>query len=167
MSPDSSTVRTGLKKKDKPVPPDVWEELHGYFYEDLKVGMSAALSRTVQSGDVTAIAGVSGDTNPLHLSDDFARHSIVEGRIVHGVLTASYISALIGTKLPGPGCLYVSQSLRFKGPVRVGDTVNTRVTVTALDDEKGRATLWCECFVGGNILLEGEAVVQVTKRNPD
>lgn len=169
MAPDASAVTIVAKDQDKqqPVPPDVWEELHGYYFEDLAVGMTAVLSRTVQGGDITAIAGISGDTNPLHLSDDFAQHSIVEGRIAHGVLTASYISALIGTRLPGPGCLYVSQSLRFKGPVRAGDTVNTRVTITRLDHEKSRVTLWCECFVGHTIILEGEAVVQVTKRNPD
>jgi len=169
MAPDASAIKTVPKKQERelPVPPDVWEELHGYYFEDLEVGMSAVLSRTVQGGDITALAGISGDTNPLHTSDEFAANTIVEGRIAHGVLTASYISALIGTRLPGPGCLYVSQSLRFKGPVRAGDTVNTRVTVTGLDDEKGRCIMWCECFVGHTLILEGEAVVQVTRRNPD
>ncbi len=168
MAPDASAVKTMPKKQERelPVPPDVWQALHGYYYEDLEVGMSAVLSRTVQGGDITALAGISGDTNPLHLSDEFAANTIVEGRIAHGMLTASYISALIGTRLPGPGCLYVSQSLRFKGPVRAGETVNTRVTVTKLDDEKGRAILWCECFVGHTLILEGEAIVQVTRRNP-
>lgn len=176
MAPDDSTasIATGQAaskgdrlKKEKPIPPDIWNELHGYYYEELELGMSAVLSRTVQATDIANFAGVSGDTNPVHLSEEFAANTIVEGRICHGILTASFISALIGTKLPGPGCLYVSQSLRFKGPVRIGDTVNTRVTISELQDEKGRAILWCECFVGDTIMLEGEAVVQITKRHPD
>lgn len=176
MAPDDSTVSiaTGTvapkgdrPKKEKPVPPDIWKELHGYYYEELELGMFAVLSRTVQATDIATFAGVSGDTNPVHLSEEFAADTIVEGRICHGMLTASFISALIGTKLPGPGCLYVNQSLRFKGPVRIGDTVNTRVTITGLQDDKGRAILWCECFVGDKVMLEGEAIVQITKRDPD
>ena len=166
MSPDASRISPAKPEKPKPVPPNLTEELHGYYYEDLEEGMSATFSRTVSEADIAKFAGISGDTNPVHLSEDFAKETMFGGRIAHGMLSAGYISTLIGTKLPGPGCIYVSQSLRFKGPVRSGDTVNTRATITGFDDEKGRVTLWCECFVGDVVILEGEAVVQVPRRNP-
>ena len=166
MSPDASGAQIEPVEKPKPSPPDLQKDLHGYYYEDLSEGMSATFSRTVTEADISKFAGVSGDTNPVHLSEDFARNTLFEGRIAHGMLTASYISTLIGTKLPGPGCIYVSQSLRFKGPVRAGDTVNTRATITDFNDEKNRITRWCECFVGDTVILEGEAVVMVPRRHP-
>lgn len=166
MSPDASMMKVDTPEKAKPVPPDVHHELHGYYYEDLSVGMAATYSRTVSEADIAKFAGLSGDTNPIHLSEDFAKATFFEGRIAHGMLSASYISTVIGTKLPGPGCVYVSQSLRFKGPVRAGDTVNTRATITAFNDEKSRVTMWCECFVGRTVILEGEAIIQVPRRTP-
>lgn len=164
MAPDTSPAPD--IDKEKPVPPDLATALHGYYYEDLAEGMSEVFSRTVTEADILAFAGVSGDTNPLHLNEDFARNTLLEGRVAHGMLTASYISTVIGTKLPGAGCLYVSQSLRFKGPVRAGDTVAARVTVTGLIEDKSRVILWCECFVGPTVILEGEAIVQVPRREP-
>lgn len=163
MAPDASTLKQ--KEKEKPAPPDL-SALNGYFYEDLAHGMSAIYSRTVTEADVVAFASFSGDTNPLHLSEDFARTSIFEGRIAHGMLTAGFISTAIGTKLPGPGAIYVSQNLRFKGPVRAGDTVTTRVTITGFDQEKSRVIMWCECFIRDTVVLEGDAVVQVPRRHP-
>jgi len=164
MPPEGSVARKG--EKQKPVPPDLSSTLQGLFYEDLHVGLSAIYSRTVEAGDISAFAGVSGDTNPLHLSEDYARDTLFGGRIAHGMLSAGYISTVIGTRLPGPGCIYVSQSLRFKGPVRCGDTVNTRVAVTGFIEEKDRAIMWCECFVDDTVILEGEAIIQVPRRIP-
>ena len=94
--------------------------LHGYFFEDLKVGMQETFSRTVTDTDMRNFTGVSGDTNPMHLNEEFAKATPFHGTIVFGMLTASLISAVIGTKLPGPGCIYMSQTLKFLAPVRVG-----------------------------------------------
>src|SRR5262249_30946555 len=120
------------KKRDKPIAlvPDFGGEVHGLYLEDIKLGMSAVYSRTVTDADIVMFAGVSGDTNPLHLSNDFAKDTMFEGRIAHGMLSASFISTLIGTRLPGPGAIYMSQNLKFLAPVRPGQTVNTRATVT-------------------------------------
>lgn len=147
--------------------PNVRDELHGYYFEDLKVGMTSAFSKTVTEADVLLFAGVSGDTNPLHLSEDFAKTTPFEGRIVHGMLTASLISTLIGTRLPGPGCIYMSQSMRFMAPVRLEDTVVARATVVELFPEKARARLETVCAVGDEIVLEGEALVKVPLRHPE
>ena len=91
-------------------------DMHGYYLEDLKVGMSAAFGKTVTEADIMAFAGVSGDTNPVHLHHDFAANTLFKGRVAHGMLSASFISTILGTKLPGPGCIYVSQNIQFKAP---------------------------------------------------
>lgn len=163
MSPEGTNIAPEKTEKTKPTPPDI-RELYGYFYEDMKVGMSAIYSRTITDADVVSFASISGDTNPIHLSEDFAKDTMFGSPIAHGMLTASFFSTIIGTKLPGPGCIYVSQSLRFKGPVRAHDTINARATVTDLNDEKDRITLWCESFIGDTVVLEGEAVIQVPRR---
>jgi 3-hydroxybutyryl-CoA dehydratase len=139
-------------------------ELHGLFFEDLKVGQAALYARTVTEADVVLFSGISGDTNPVHMNEVFASATMFSGRIVHGMLTASYISTLIGTRLPGPGVIYVSQSLRFKAPVRIGDTIEARATITELAPEKRRATLTTTVSVGGRVVLDGEAVVMVPTR---
>ena len=90
---------------------------HGLHLEDLKVGMSATFSKTVSEADIVLFAGISGDSNPVHVDDDYARTTMFKGRIAHGMLTASFISAVLGTGLPGPGCIYLSQNLRFKAPL--------------------------------------------------
>lgn len=138
-------------------------ELNGYAFEDLKVGMSAVYSRTITDTDLRNFSGVSGDTNPMHLNEEYARSTVFGGCIVHGFLTASLLSTVIGTKLPGPGCLYVSQTLRFKAPVHVGDTVYAKATITALQPEKRRAVLHTQCMVKDTVVLDGEAVVQLPK----
>ncbi len=142
------------------------EELHGYYYEDLRVGMTAVFSKTVTEADIVAFAGVSGDTNPVHLSEQFGQAGMFEGRIAHGMLSAAYISTLIGTKLPGPGAIYMGQTLKFMAPVRAGDTVNTRVTVRELNDEKARVILDTVCLVGEDVVIEGEALIKVPLRDP-
>ncbi|MEQ8804640.1 MAG: MaoC family dehydratase, partial [Rhodospirillales bacterium] len=105
------------------------DKLHGFYFEDLEVGQSDEYSRTISESDILIFAGVSGDTNPVHLNHEFASETMFEGCIAHGLLTASYISTVIGTKMPGPGCIYVGQTLKFKGPVKAGDTVVARATI--------------------------------------
>ncbi len=140
------------------------DERHGYYFEDLSVGMTDVYTKTITDADIVMFAGVSGDTNPLHLDDEFAKGTRFESRIVHGKLTASLISTVLGTKLPGPGCIYLSQNLRFLAPVRVGDTVTARVTVKELMPEKRRARLETVCTVGDTMVIEGEALVHVPSR---
>lgn len=143
-------------------------ELHGYYFEDLTIGQTAVYSRTVTEADITAFAGVSGDTNVVHLSERFAATQMFGGRIAHGMLSASFISTLVGTKLPGPGAIYMGQTLKFVAPVRAGDTVDTRVTVRELDGERARVTLDTVCLVGDEVVIEGEALIKVPMRNtPD
>ncbi|MBL8558262.1 MAG: MaoC family dehydratase [Hyphomonadaceae bacterium] len=136
----------------------------GLFFEDLSVGQIADMTRTVGEADIAAFAAVSGDDNPVHLDAAFAATTPFKERIAHGMLSASYISALIGTRLPGPGAIYISQTLAFKRPVKIGDAVTTRVEITALNDEKARATFQCTCLVNGKPVLEGEAVVMAPRR---
>jgi 3-hydroxybutyryl-CoA dehydratase len=169
MAPADAAAKPATeKKRDKPVAlvPNFATEVHGYYLEDLSVGMTAVYTKTVTDADIQAFSGVSGDTNPIHLSDDFAKGSMFEGRIAHGMLSASFISTLIGTRLPGPGAIYMSQSLKFLAPVRPGQTVNTRVTITAIDTEKARITLHTQCMVGADVVIEGEALIKVPQRNP-
>ncbi|MDX2264956.1 MAG: MaoC family dehydratase [Hyphomicrobiales bacterium] len=136
----------------------------GYFFEDLTVGMTAQLTHTVRAEDISAFAALSGDDNPVHLDEEYASKTLFKGRIAHGLMTASYISAVVGTRLPGPGCIYVSQTLNFKAPVRIGDVVETRATITDLIPEKRRAILACVCAVAGKTVLEGQAVMMVPAR---
>ncbi|MDR1855284.1 MAG: MaoC family dehydratase [Azoarcus sp.] len=144
--------------------PRDFSEVYLYKFEDLKVGQTASLARTVSEADILAFAGVSGDSNPVHVDQEFAASTPFKGRIAHGILSASYISTVIGTKLPGPGTIYLSQNLKFKAPVRIGDTVLARVTVTALEPEKHRITLSTICYVGDTEVLVGEASVLLPKR---
>ena len=137
------------------------QELNGYRFEELKIGMSAVVSRTITDTDVRNFSGVTGDTNPMHLNEEYAKTTFFGGRIVHGMLTAGMLSAVIGTKLPGPGCIYVSQTLFFKAPVHIGETVYAKATITALDEAKRRATLQTQCLVKQTVVLDGEAVVQL------
>lgn len=136
----------------------------GLFFEDLSFGQNAEMTRTVGESDIAAFAAVSGDDNPVHLDAAFAATTPFKERIAHGMLSASYISALIGTRLPGPGAIYISQTLSFKRPVKIGDAVTTRVEITALNEEKARATFQCTCLVNGKPVLEGEAVVMAPRR---
>ena len=140
------------------------QELHGYYLEDLAPGMTALYAKTVTDADIVLFAGISGDVNPVHLNQEFADRTMFRGRIAHGMLTASFISTVIGTKLPGPGCIYVSQNLKFKAPVRIGDTVNARVTVTAVDEVRGRISVETTCTVGTTVVIAGEAVLMVPRR---
>ena len=136
----------------------------GYCLEDLAVGMSASFSKTLTDADIVLFSGVSGDTNPVHLDEEYAKGTMFKGRISHGMLSAGFISAVLGTKLPGPGSIYVSQALRFKAPVRPGETVTARVTVMEIIPEKCRAILQTQCLVEGKVVIDGEATVMVPAR---
>src|ERR1700757_1914388 len=115
--------------------------LAGLCLEDLSVGQSAQRSRTVTEADIQAFAQVTGDTNPVHIDEAYAAGTAFKGRIAHGMLSAGYISAVLGTQLPGPGAIYVSQTLSFRRPVRIGDAVTAEVKVVAIDAAKARVTL--------------------------
>jgi 3-hydroxybutyryl-CoA dehydratase len=131
------------------------------YFEDLKVGMTERLSKTVASSDVVGFAQVTGDRNPIHLSEHFAARTQFKKRIAHGLYTASLISAVLGTRLPGPGAVYISQTLNFRAPVKIGDTVEVIVEVAELIPERLRARLACTCKVSGEVVLDGEAWVKV------
>jgi 3-hydroxybutyryl-CoA dehydratase len=135
-----------------------------YCLEDLKVGMAATFSKTVTDADVVAFAGLSGDTNPIHLDEAYAAKTMFKGRIAHGILSAAYISAALATRLPGAGAVYVSQSLKFKAPVRIGDTVTARIEVVAILPEKKFVTFKTQCLVGEKVVLDGEATLMVPRR---
>jgi 3-hydroxybutyryl-CoA dehydratase len=128
-------------------------------FEDLAVGQTDSLMRNIMARDVSLFADVSGDANPIHLSDSYAATTKFGQRIAHGMFTASLISALLGMRLPGPGAIYLSQTLTFLAPVKIGDTVMARVEVVELIPDKRRARLFCECLVDGKAVLEGEAWV--------
>lgn len=136
----------------------------GMAFEDLSVGQTARFEKTIGEADVVAFAGASGDDNPVHLDADYAAATPFKERIAHGMLTASLVSAVLGTRLPGPGTIYLSQTLKFRAPVPLGSTVVATVEVTALDPAKRRATLRTVCEVGGKPVVEGEAVVMVPGR---
>ncbi len=133
-------------------------------FEDLSVGMTERFEKTVASSDVVGFAEVTGDRNPIHLSEHFAAKTPFGTRIAHGLYTASLISAVLGTRLPGPGAIYISQTLNFRAPVKIGDTVEVSVSVAELMPEKFRARLTCTCSVDGEVVLDGEAWVKVPSR---
>lgn len=137
-------------------------QLHGYDVEDLHVGMTASFSKTITEADVVLFAGVSGDHNAMHVNEEFAATTSFGGRIAHGMLTASVISAAIANKLPGPGTIYLGQNLRFRAPVRPGQTVHATVTVTDIVPERRRVTLCTVCRVGDTVVIDGDAMVMAT-----
>lgn len=131
----------------------------GICFGDLKPGDRASLGKTITEADILMYSAISMDTNPSHLHAEMAAAGLFKERVAHGMLSAGLISGVLGTKLPGPGTVYLSQTLQFRAPVKIGDTVTATVEVTALDPEKGRATLRTVCTVGGKPVIEGEAVV--------
>ncbi len=133
----------------------------GHTIGELSVGMSAEASHTVTQDDIAGFAKVTGDDNPVHLDEAYAAQTMFKGRIAHGMLSAGFISAALGTKLPGPGCIYMSQSLTFRAPVRPGETVVTTVTIKEVLADKRRARLETVCKVGDKVVLDGEALVMV------
>ena len=128
---------------------------------NLHVGQAAVYDRVVQDGDIELFAELSGDNNPVHLDAEFAETTVFKGRIAHGMLSAAFISKVLGTQLPGEGAIYLEQNLRFKAPVRPGDGVRTTVTVTDLVPEKRRVKLQTICQVGDTVVIEGNATLMV------
>jgi 3-hydroxybutyryl-CoA dehydratase len=137
-------------------------EIGGYDIEDLKTGMSATFAKTITEADILLFAAASGDNNAVHINEEFARTKVFKGRIAHGMLSASVISAALAGHLPGPGTVYLGQNLRFKAPVRPGDTVHATVTVKELQPQKSRVVMSTVCTVGGKVVIDGEAVVMAT-----
>lgn len=131
------------------------------FIEQLTVGMTAESVRTIKQKDIDLFAEVSGDRNPVHLDADFAVKTPFNGIIAHGMLSASFISAILGTKLPGEGTIYLGQNLKFKAPVRPGDEVRTVITIKEITLEKRRVICKTDCFVGATLVVDGEATVMV------
>ena len=136
-------------------------DLNGYDIEDLSVGMSATFSKTITEADIVLFAGVSGDTNALHVNEEYAATTAFKGRIAHGFLSASVISAAVANRLPGPGAIYMDQHLKFLAPVRPGDTVHATVTVREVIADRGRVVLHTTCSVKGTMVIDGEALVKV------
>ncbi len=134
------------------------------YFEDLEVGQEASMSRIVSEADIVAYAALSGDYNPVHLDAEYAAKTIFKERIAHGILSAGYISAIFGMKLPGPGAIYISQSLNFRGPVKIDDRVESLVKLVELIPDKKRARFECLCSVAGKPVLTGEAVLMVPGR---
>ena len=130
--------------------------------EELQIGQSDTYERIVTEKDIEDFAKISGDNNPVHLDEDFAKTTIFKGRIAHGMLAASFISTTVGTKLPGYGAIYISQNLKFKGPVRIGDKVITTATIESINTEKKRVTMSTRCAVGDKIVVEGQAELMLT-----
>lgn len=127
-----------------------------YHIQDLQLGMSASTAKTVTEADIILFAGISTDVNPAHLDEEYAKGTMFGGRIAHGMLSAGFISAVLANKLPGPGTIYLSQTLKFKAPVRPGDTVTATVTVKEVNVAKNRVVLDTVCTVGGKVVIEGE-----------
>lgn len=137
----------------------------GYFIEDLSVGQSEKFTKTVTEKEIELFAEVSGDDNPVHLDAEYAAGTMFGERIAHGMLSAGFISAVIGTRLPGPGAIYMSQQMRFKAPVKIGDVVTAQCTITDINEARRRVTLETVCLVDGKPVIEGEALVMVPSRN--
>ena len=139
--------------------------MQGLYFDELSVGQTAQVSHVVGAADIEAFAAVSGDHNPVHMDEAFAKTTPFGGRIAHGMLSAAYISSVLGNDLPGPGAVYLSQSLRFRRPVKIGDPVIAKVTVKALDETKGHATFETVCLVNGKTVVDGEALIMVPRRD--
>lgn len=135
-----------------------------YHIDQLQPGMSASTAKTVTEADIILFAGISTDVNPAHLDEEYAKGTMFGGRIAHGMLSAGFISTVLGTKLPGPGAIYLAQTLKFKAPVKIGDTVVARCTIKELTPEKRKAKFDTVCTVRGKVVLEGEADIMVPAR---
>lgn len=129
--------------------------------DNLKVGMTESYEQTITDADIKTFAGLSGDNNPVHVSEEYAEKSRFKKRIAHGLLSASFFSALFGTRLPGYGCVYVSQSLNFRRPVYLGDTVKATIEITRIDKEQSRVFFKTYCTVKSRTVINGEAEIYI------
>ena len=139
----------------------------GFKFEDLEIGMFREDEHTVTEQDITDFARISGDYNPLHMDEEYAKKTMFGERIAHGALTASYVSAILGNELPGPGAIFTDLNLRFRRPVKIGDKVTVRAEVSEKFDRGNRVTLAVKCMVGGKSAIQGEAKVVVPSRDKD
>ena len=137
---------------------------HGYFLEDLKINQVAHYKKKISENDINLFSEVSGDNNPIHMDDKFARSSIFKKRIAHGFLSGSLISTVIATQLPGPGSIYLNQTLKFLAPVFIGDTITAIVTIKKIEIEKRKVNLLTECFNSKQKILTGQADILVSKK---
>ncbi|WP_300375996.1 MaoC family dehydratase [Henriciella sp.] len=136
----------------------------GYKFEDLSVGMSHERTHTITAEDIDLFAKVSGDHNPIHVDDEYAKNTPFGQRVAHGALTASYISGILGNDLPGPGAIFTHLEMRFRRPVFIGDTVTARAEIIETIERGKRATLKITCSVNGKVVVGGEAKVMVPGR---
>lgn len=137
---------------------------NGYDIEDISVGMSAETAKTISEADILLFTAVSTDTNAVHLDEEYGKTTMFGGRIAHGMLSASFISAVLANHLPGPGTIYLSQTLKFKAPVRPGDTVRATVTVKEVNIARNRVALDTVCTVAGKVVIEGDCVMMPPAR---
>ena len=145
--------------------PRLHTDLNGYFIEDLYVGMTAIFAKTITEADIVLFSGVTGDMNPVHVNEEFASGTMFKGRIAHGMMTASLISTVLGMKMPGPGCIYLSQDLKFLAPVRAGDTVTAKAVITEVIPEKKRIICKTTASVGDKLVCDGTAKMMVNSRS--
>ena len=137
---------------------------HGYYLEDLSIGMTSSFEKTITDKDIQAFAAITGDTNPVHLDDEYAATTPFKARIAHGMMSAGLISTVLGTRLPGPGCIYLDQQIKFRAPVFIQDTVVATVTVEEINQRRGRVTLKTQCFVNDKLVADGTASMMVDKK---
>ena len=137
---------------------------HGYYLEDLTIGMESSYQKTITETDIDTFAALTGDTNPVHLDSEYAATTPFKARIAHGMLSAGLISTVLGTQLPGPGCIYLEQQIKFKAPVFIGDTLVATVTVADINQRRGRVSLKTQCFVNTKLVADGTASMMVDKK---
>ncbi|BBB29743.1 MaoC family dehydratase [Neptunomonas japonica] len=140
------------------------QELHGYYLEDLEVGMSDFYAKTISESDVYMFAGISGDNNPIHINDEYAKTTPFGKRIVHGMFSAALISTVAGTRLPGPGAIYIDQQIKFRAPVFIGDTAKATLSITEIDEKRRRVTAKTDVHVGEKLVATGTAIFMVDRR---
>jgi 3-hydroxybutyryl-CoA dehydratase len=137
---------------------------HGYYLEDLSIGMVSSYKKTITAKDIEAFAAVTGDSNQVHLDADYAATTPFKARIAHGMMSAGLISTVLGTQLPGPGCIYLDQQIKFRAPVFIDDTVVATVTVEEINQRRGRVSLKTQCFVKDKLVADGTASMMVDKK---
>ena len=137
---------------------------HGYYLEDLTIGMASSYEKTFTAQDVKAFATITGDTNPVHINEAYAATTPFKTCIAHGMLSAGLISTVLGTQLPGPGCIYLEQQIKFRAPVYINDTVVATVTIEEINQRRGRVSLKTQCFVNDKLVADGTASMMVDKK---
>ena len=147
------------------MPESYYLKKHGLFIEDLKVGQHASFTKIISEKDIQLFSEISGDDNPIHIDEKFAKQSLFKRRIAHGFLSASLISTVIAKKLPGPGCIYLKQSMNFLAPVFIGDKVFAKVEIKEIYTDKKIISLLTECFIKDKKIITGDAVILVSSKS--